>query len=163
MFLSGCSSVKVDEYANRAPKLDLRQYFTGPVEADGAFFGRNGKVEKQFHVAMQGSWNGNDGTLDEDFTYSDGSKSKRQWKIVMGTDGNFTGTAHDVVGQAIGRQSGNVSHMTYVLQLPKGGKTYNISMDDWMYKLSDTVMINRVNMSKFGFHVGELVITFKKK
>ncbi len=163
MFLSGCSSTKIDEYAGRQPVLDLREFFNGDIDADGVFFNRSGLVEKQFHVVMKGSWKGNDGKLEEWFTYSDGSKSTRVWTIKFNDDNTFSGTAPDVIGEAKGQQAGNASHMKYVLRVPmKGGKTVDVSMDDWLYKLDDKVMINKVAMSKFGFQVGELVITFKK-
>jgi len=163
MFLTGCSGVDVADYAERSPKLDLRQYFNGDVIADGAFFNRSGKIEKQFHVVMRGSWQGNNGKLEEDFVYSDGTKSHRTWTVAFQDDNHFTGTAPDVVGTAVGEQRGNASHMKYVLRLPVKDTTYDVSMDDWLYRLSDTVMINRVAMTKFGFKVGELVITFHKK
>ena len=163
MFLCSCSSAKIDEYKGRQPTLDLREFFKGDVDADGAFFNRSGLVEKQFHVVMKGTWHGNDGKLEEWFTYSDGTKSQRVWTIKFNDDNTFTGTAPDVIGEAKGQQAGNASHMKYVLRVPmKGGKTVDVSMDDWLYKLDDKVMINKVAMSKFGFKVGELVITFKK-
>jgi len=34
--------------------------------------------------------------------------------------------------------------------------------EDWIFLMSDTTGINRIKMSKFGFDVGEMVITFQK-
>ena len=40
---------------------------------------------------MTGTWNGNQGTLDEDFTYSDGKKEKRVWRLTDLGNGRYSG------------------------------------------------------------------------
>lgn len=161
--LTGCTGIKVQDYASQSPKLDLRQYFNGKVEASGVFFSFSGKADPYFHVEMDGSWQGNDGKIAETFTYSDGRTEQRTWVVKFNDDGTFTGTAHDVIGTAIGAQSGNAMNMKYVLRVPVGDTTYDLSMDDWMYMMDENTVINRVKMKKFGVKVGELVVTFRKK
>jgi len=158
-----CCKVDVATYEGRNPKLDLREYFNGPLEAEGVFLNRKGVVQRQFHMDLTGTWNGNSGTLDEHFIYSNGQTLHRLWSVVMKDDGSFVGSADDLAGNAIGRQCGNASHMTYTLKVPKGGKTVTVDMDDWLFKMNDSVVINRVTARKFGFRVGELLITFRKK
>jgi Protein of unknown function (DUF3833) len=48
------------------------------------------------------------------------------------------------------------------LSLPVDGKTYEVQFDDWMYLVSDKVMLNRAVMSKFGFRLGEVLLSFTK-
>ena len=98
LLLAGCASVEVNDYRAEQPALDLRQYFNGRLDAWGMFQDRSGKVVKRFHVAMQASWQGEVGTLDEDFTYSDGTKQKRIWTLTRQPDGSYIGRADDVVG-----------------------------------------------------------------
>lgn len=161
--LSGCSSAKVEDYAATKPVIDIREYFNGEVEAMGVYMDRSGMADPQFHVKMKGSWKGNEGTLEEDFVYSDGRKDRRVWTIRFTDDHHFTATAHDVVGTMQGGQYGNAVNMKYVLRVPVKDTTYDISMDDWLYKLDDKTVINRAVMRKFGFKVGELFLTFRKK
>ena len=71
---SGCAGPSVNDYASEKLVLDLRQYFNGVVDAWGIFTDRSGKVVKRFTVVMHCQWNGDQGVLDEDFVYSDGSK-----------------------------------------------------------------------------------------
>ncbi|MCC7545367.1 MAG: DUF3833 family protein, partial [Aquabacterium sp.] len=66
--LAGCAGPQIQDYAQETPKLDLRQYFNGPIKAHGIFTDRQGRVVKRFVVDMQASWVGNQGTLDERFT-----------------------------------------------------------------------------------------------
>jgi len=163
VLLSGCSGAKIEEYQGREPRMDVREYFNGKVEARGVFLNRKGVVEEQFVVQMEGKFDATGGTMKEEFVYSDGKKAERTWTIVMKDENHFTGTAHDVVGEAQGAQMGNAMNMKYVLRVPYNDSTIDLSMDDWIYRLDEKTAINRVDMRKFGFQVGELLITFHKK
>lgn len=161
--MTGCSTITTEDYTNTTPRLDLRQYLNGPLEAWGMLYDISGKVDLQFHVTMKGSWKGNVGTLEEHFTYSDGRKDQRTWTITFTDDHHFTATAGDVVGEAKGTQHGAVANMRYVLDAKRSsGETIRLDMDDWLYLQTDKVLINRTKMRKFGLTVGELVITFQK-
>lgn len=165
--LGACATPQVTDYANERPTLDLREYFNGPLEAYGVFTDRSGKVVKRFTVAMTGSWQGppgaETGTLDEHFSYSDGSKSERVWTLRRGPDGRYTGTASDVLGQAVGQESGNAFHWNYTLKQPVDGHVIDVQMDDWLYLMNDKVMLNRTQMSKFGIRLGEATLSFMKR
>jgi hypothetical protein len=112
---------------------------------------------------MRCKWDGDVGTLAEDFTYSDGTKQQRIWTLRKTGPNTFVGTAPDVVGEAIGSTAGNALHWNYVLALPVDGKVYNVSLDDWMYLMDDRVMLNRATMSKFGFTMGSITLSFTKR
>ena len=150
-------------YANEKPILDVKQYFNGTLDAWGMFQDRSGKVVKRFTVVMRCKWDGDVGTLDEDFTYSDGATQKRVWTLRKVAPDRYIGAAPDVIGEAIGIVAGNVLHWKYVLALPVDGKVYNVNMDDWMYLMDDRVMLNRAAMSKFGFALGEVTLSFSKR
>jgi uncharacterized protein YceK len=163
IFLSGCASVVPKDYAAEKPELDLKQYFNGTIDAWGMFQDRSGKVVKRFTVVIDANWKDNVGTLDEDFTYSDGTKERRVWTITKTGAHDYTGTAGDVVGTAIGESYGNALNWRYVLNLKVGESNYNVSFNDWMYLMDDKVMLNRAEMSKFGFKLGEVTLSFKKR
>ena len=73
LFLAGCASIDVDRTAAK-PELDLRKFFSGTVDGWGMFQDRSGKVIKRFHVVIEAKWQGDTGTLDERFTWSDGEQ-----------------------------------------------------------------------------------------
>jgi len=161
--LWGCSSVEIDKYRSETPVLDLRQYFNGTLEAHGIFQDRSGEVVKRFTVIIDASWQGEVGTLDERFTYSDGSTQRRVWTITRTGEGRYVGRADDVVGEARGEEAGNALRWRYVLALPVDGKVYNVDFDDWMFLMDDRVMLNRSVMSKWGFRLGEVTLSFYKR
>lgn len=163
LMLSACSTPDMAVYTKEKPALDMQQYFNGTVDAWGMFQNRKGEVVKRFNVVIQCSWQGDVGTLDEDFVYSDGTKQKRVWTLKKQQNGQYVGTADDVVGEAVGIVSGNALNWKYVLALPVDGKVYNVNFDDWMILMDDKVMLNRAVMSKFGFKLGEVTLSFRKR
>jgi len=160
--LAGCATVDVATYRAEQPPLDLARYFDGTVDGWGMFQDRSGKVVKRFYVRIEARWEGNQGTLDEHFEFSDGTTEKRVWKLVKDGD-RYTGTAGDVVGTATGKAAGNALSWNYVLAVPVDGRTWHVDMDDWMYLIDDRTMLNRTTMSKFGFKVGEVTLSFRKR
>lgn len=161
--LGGCASQQVESYANEKPALDLQQYFNGTLDAYGVFTDRSGTVVKRFSVVMVCNWQGDEGTLDESFSYADGSTQKRVWHLSKQADGHFVGRADDVQGVALGEVRGNALHWNYTLNLPVDGTVYALQFDDWMYLMDTRVMLNKARMSKFGFQLGEVTLSFYKR
>ncbi|MCW5650914.1 MAG: DUF3833 domain-containing protein [Ramlibacter sp.] len=161
--VTGCAGPQVSDYAAEKPVLDLREYFNGTLDAWGVFTERSGKVIKRFTVVMTCSWQGDQGVLDEDFLYSDGSRQRRVWRLTRQADGHYIGRADDVVGQALGQARGNALRWQYTLALPVDGQTYHVQFDDWMYLMTDRVMLNKAVMSKYGFKLGEVTLSFTKR
>lgn len=162
LLLAGCSA-RIDDYRGRQPALDLRQFLDGRLTAWGQFQDRSGKVVKRFTVTMNGSWQGDEGRLDEAFVYDDGSRQTRTWHITALSDGRYVGRAADVVGEAQGESAGPALRWRYTLALPVEGKIYHVQMDDWMYLHDRNTMINRTVMSKFGVRLGEITLFFRKE
>lgn len=164
LLVGGCgATMRPADYAAEEPKLDLKTYFNGTIDAWGIFQDRSGKVVKRFTVVMRCTWDGDTGVLDEDFTYSDGTTQKRVWTLKKVGENRYVGTADDVVGEASGETGGNAFNWKYVLALPVDGKVYNVNFDDWMFLMDDQVMLNRAVMSKFGFRLGEVTLSFRKR
>lgn len=161
--LAGCTSVDVARYREQQPALELKTYFNGTIDAWGLFQDRSGEVQRRFHVVIDAQWNGDTGVLDERFTWSDGSSSRRVWTLVRQPDGSYRGRADDVVGEAIGEVAGNALHWRYVLALPVDGKVYHVDFDDWMFLIDGRVMLNRATMSKWGWRLGEVSLSFTKR
>ena len=161
--LAGGAGIPVETYRAEKPVLDLKTYFNGTIDAWGMFQDRSGEVVKRFTVVIDASWQGDVGTLDERFSWSDGTASRRVWTITKGSDGRYVGRADDVVGEALGEAAGNALRWRYVLALPVDGRTINVDFDDWMFLIDDKVMLNRSQMRKWGFHLGEVTLSFTRR
>lgn len=163
MGLSACAGIEVTQYAQQQPSLDLQRYFNGTLDAYGMFQKRSGEVIKRFHVVIDARWEGDVGTLDERFTYSDGTTQQRIWTITKTGAHSYHGSAADVVGEAVGESAGNALRWRYVLALPVDDKVYHVDFDDWMFLMDERVMLNRSSMSKWGVNLGEVTLTFVKR
>ena len=162
-FLTGCSSsMKPTDFKDQKPRLIIEDYLSGNVKAYGILQNRSGKVTRQFSADLNGKWDGKQLILDEKFNWSDGEVQTRQWKIIKKDEHNYEGTAADVVGTAKGFSYGSAFKLEYVLLVPVKGKEIKITIDDWIFKQSDTIAINRAKMTKFGFRVADLTVVFIK-
>lgn len=162
LVLAGCSSPKVQDYAQTEPKLDLFTYFAGKTQAHGQFQDRAGAVKRRFTVDISGTIEGDVLTLDERFVYDDGEKEQRVWLIKRLEDNQYSGTAGDVIGEAQGYSAGSVFNWRYTLDLPYKDSSIHVKFDDWMFLQSDGVMLNRAEVNKWGFKVGEVTLFFSK-
>jgi hypothetical protein len=161
--IGGCSAPSVEHYRDQQPAFDPSVYFAGHVRGWGMFQQRNGEVIKRFTVDIHGHGDASRFTLDEDFAYADGSRQQRQWVLRRAADGRWHGTAGDVVGEAIGQQSGNALHWQYVLRVPVDNSQYDMDMDDWMFLVDAQTLLNRTTMRKLGIMVGEVTLSFRKE
>lgn len=159
---AGCSSPTVETFRSEKPVLDLRRYFDGTVDAWGIVRDRDGTISQRFTVEIRASWQGDVGTLDESFRYSDGRRQRRVWTLRKQGD-RYTGTAADVVGDAAGEAAGNAFRFRYTLDYPYGGTTVHLAVDDWMYLMDDEVLLNRSSISKLGIEVAQVFISFRRR
>lgn len=160
--VAGCAGPAPADYAQEEPVLELKRYFDGQLVAHGMFTDRAGRVQQRFIVDMKATWQGDQGTLEEDFRYADGRTERRVWKLTAHGNGRYTGTAGDVLGVAEGQAAGNALNWRYTLKLPVDGKVYEVQFDDWMFLIDEQVMLNKAVMSKFGFRLGEVTLAFRK-
>lgn len=163
LLMSACSQVQVTDYADMKPELNVEAFFNGPMSAHGVVKNRAGKVIRTFSATIDASWQNGVGTLDEDFVFNDGEKQKRIWTLTPQPDGSYIGTAGDVTGEGILRQSGNSVFLDYVLQVPYRGDTLDVRVDDRMYLLTPDLLINESKLKKFGFQVGELLLVIQRE
>ena len=163
LILPGCNSNNLEHYKNSTPKMNMRTFFDGEVECWGTVFDYQGRMIRTFSAVIIGTWDGDDGSLQEWFKFNDGEKTERVWNIKYQDHHIFIANASDVVGDAKGEESGNAVNIKYILRIPYKDSTIDLNMDDWMYRIEDDVVLNRTAMKKFGLKVGELVLFMKKK
>lgn len=162
--LSACTAVDIRKYDGSVPELSIFDYFQGTTKGWGIVQNRKGELTRQFVVDINGYVNDQgELILDEDFHWRDGEKSTRTWIIGKIETHKYSGTAADVVNVAQGQSYGNVLNWQYTLNLKVDESTWKIDFDDWMFLQPDNVLINKAEMKKFGFRVGEITIVFVKQ
>ena len=144
------------------PALRLEEYFLGRTLAWGVFQDRFGKLRRQFEVVIEGAWDGETLTLDEQFHYADGERQQRIWRLRRSGPDRWDGRADDVIGVAHGRIQGNELSWVYQVRLPIGRNGLVTTFDDRMWLQSGGVMINRATVRKLGLRIAEATIVFRK-
>ncbi|WP_298919192.1 DUF3833 domain-containing protein [uncultured Roseobacter sp.] len=163
-FLTGCvGKPSIEDAKLSQGKLDLEAFFDGRVVAFGQFQDRFGTVRRRFEVEINGTWDGKTLTLVEDFLYEDQSTEQRVWTLRKTGPDSWRGTAPGVIGEAFGEESGDTFNWRYLIDLPVPDGTVRLRFDDWMWKLSDTRVLNRAYVKKYGVDIGEVIITFEKQ
>lgn len=164
LFLTGCFQTNMKQFENNTPKLDLFSFFKGETIAYGIFEDRFGNLKRQFRVNITGNVDNKVLTLDESFLYDDGEKAKRIWKIKKIIDDeqkiSYEGQAEDVEGKATGSVVGNTLNWSYDIFLNIKGSNIKVHFNDWIYKQSDDLAINRAYVSKFGINIGSVTLVF---
>jgi hypothetical protein len=168
MALAGCAT-QPQEYAQSHPKFDLKTFFNGPLMAQGVFENRSGKVVNRFVVRMMGSWQGNQGTLVENFTYFDAAGKKtyqqRVWHLTETSAHHFVGSAEGSAGdvkKASGDAFGFALHWSYDVRQPVGKSFYNLHANDWMYMITPDTVMDHTDVTWYGLHAGNIFLEMHK-
>ena len=142
-------------------QFDVRTHLNGPIICEGVIYGPTGRVSSRFVGEFDCHWDGNQGRMDEVFTYDDGSTQERHWRLSLGNDGHIKALADDVVGEGRGVQMGNAVRLNYRYKLPEGAGGHVLDTVDWMYLAPNGTIVNRSQFRKFGIKVAELVATMR--
>lgn len=163
LIFTGCSKMQIEDFTGKIPELIPQKYFNGSLRAYGMVKDRSGKIIKTFKGNLVGSWDKNGvGTLHEKFVYDNGETQTRVWTLTPTGDKTFIGTAGDIVGEAQMIANGNTILIDYTMTIPYNNSTIDINVKDWLHLQKDGIILNHSKMKKFGFTVGELVITIIK-
>lgn len=152
-------------------QLNLETYFAGEQIAYGQFQDVLGTVRRSFVVMINGDWDGERLRLVEDFVYEDGSTEQRIWTLrktgPVVDDQTWEGTASGVIGTAFGREQGDRFNWVYEINLPVPSadgptETLRVNFDDWMWLQAPDRLLNIAYVQRFGFDIGQVVISFEK-
>ena len=161
--LAGCvGKPALDDAKLSDREFNLEEFFDGRVVASGQFQDTFGTVRRRFDVEIEGTWDGETLRLVEDFAYADGTFEQRIWTLRKTGDQTWEGTAPGVIGTASGEERGDTFNWVYTIDLPVPDGTLRVSFDDWMWQLSETRVLNRAYMKKYGVDIGEVIIYFEK-
>lgn len=137
----------------------LERDLLGQTTARGEFRAING-VRRPFTARLNGSVEGDVFVLVEDFEYDDGERDRKTWRLRRASEGRYTGTREDVVGEAVAFQDGPALRLEYDVRLPgeDGRPGRKVRFRDVLVRTDDGVL-NRANVGLFGFHVARVELT----
>lgn len=138
-------------------------FFNGDLKASGMFIDRFGNVQKRFsaNVLCEPA---NDGfVLNEHFTFDDGKTETRIWQITRDSQNQYIGKTDDVKDKAKGTLTDIGLLWRYDFYLELFGKRVLVNFDDKMIMQSSDVVLNHATITKFGFKLGELFISFHRQ
>jgi hypothetical protein len=163
--LAACgTTMKVDDFKSLSPELKLEDYFSGSSKAWGVFEDRFGNIRTQFVVDIEGKWDGKTLILEENFRYADGDTEFRKWIIEKTAENQYEGTTENVIGVAKGEVAGNAFNWRYDFNLDVGdGDIWKVRFDDWMFLQPDGVLLNKATVTRWGFKIGTVFISFTKE
>lgn len=159
LLVGGCSTASIDDYRDRSPAFVPEDFFSGALTAHGVVKDFSGTAIRHFNADIIGCWSDGVGTLDESFLFDDGEQQTRVWTLTPSGNQAYIGTAGDVVGDGTARWEGNAMFLNYTLRIALEDSTIDVHIDDRMYRISDNVVVNESKMRKWGFGVGEILLT----
>ena len=162
-WLTGCASPSVERYVDNQPAFNPLVFFNGDLIAEGVVYNRSGQKIRSFVATIEAYWDDEYGFLDEVFLFSDGEEQFRLWEFERQDDGRWQGRAADVVGPASFTYAGNAIAMNYRLRVAtQSGRSVTLSMEDWLYQVSDEVLLAHTTMRWLGFRVGHISLTMRR-
>lgn len=143
-------------------RLRLEDYFLGETTGWGMFRDRYGNLRQEFRVLATGVWRGDHLALHEEFIYRDGSHQQRTWRITPTGEGQYQGSAEDIVGLASGLISGQSCSWQYRLKVITGNREVVLKFDDCLHLMPNGCLLGHARVSKLGFHIGDVMLCFQR-
>jgi len=100
--------------------------------------------------------------LHEVFLFDDGEQQTRIWTLQAINEQTFTASANDVVGESTVHTAGNAMFLQYTLTIPYKDSTIDVQVDDKMYLVNESTLINESSLTKFGFDIGYVTLSIVK-
>jgi len=95
--------------------------------------------------------------------FDDGHRDVLEWRITRHSENRYSGTETNLKGEAQGEQSDNHFRWKYVRDVPQaGGGPTRMAFDDCFYLQEPKVLMARATVSRFGFEIGVITVTYLK-
>lgn len=143
--------------------FELTTFLDGRSLAWGIFEDRFGKLRRRFKVELLGRWHDDLFELEEQFTYDDGTRETRVWRVTPMGAGRFSATCPDCVGAAHGTCDADSIRMSYRFRLKLDARRIDVDFEDRIYRVGDGVAFNRATMRKWGIRLGEVSLFFRRE
>ncbi len=138
--------------------LALESFFAGRTIGDGLFVNSWTKSKRRFQMIIDGVWDGRVLALAESYTYDNGLREQKRWRLENIGPGAFNGTHDDVVGTARIWSAGEMVRLQYKLKLAG----IALDFDETMSLDDDGSVLDRARVTKWGMPVGHLEVVMRR-
>ncbi|MDO9439376.1 MAG: DUF3833 family protein [Beijerinckiaceae bacterium] len=138
------------------------KFFLGRTLAEGEFVNTLDGSRRGLRATIDGSWNGRELKLVENFVYSDGERDRKTWVLTKTGPTTYSGVREDVIGTADGRLDGRTFRLTYMATVKTKSSSVDVKFDDVLGFERDGSVLNRATVSKLGVKVGEVTLRIRK-
>jgi hypothetical protein len=162
MLLSACASAPPTP-ADATGDFVIERDLVGRSTARGEFRAITG-LRRSFVAELQGSWDGETLTLVEDFTFADGERDRKTWRLRRVGEGRYVGVREDVVGEARGFQDGGAFRLEYDVVLPgrNGREGRRVRFRDVIVNVQDGIR-NEATVGWFGVRVASVSLLIQRE
>jgi hypothetical protein len=157
--------MQVTDFAKKQPTFDAVSYFSGRTTGHGLFYDRSANVSLSFVVELEGHVEDSGVlVLNETLTYDDGTVSHRTFRLEpKGESGGFVLHCDDLTEPGEIEQAGNALRWSYTLLQDVGGTKRPLRFDDWMFRKTEQLVLNRARAFWHGIFVGEVFMVIEKQ
>lgn len=164
LLLLSCSGMQVSDFRNTEPAFEPFSYFTGSTTGYGMFYDRSADVSFSFTVELTGTLESEALLrLDEVLKYDDGRVEYRTYRIEKLQADLFQLYCEDLVEPGTIEMAGSALNWKYTLLQDVNGTKRPLRFDDWMFRKSDSLVLNRARAHWHGIFVGELFMVIEKQ
>lgn len=162
LLLVGCSApLTPDKFAGTG-SFDPVAFFTGHVTSWGVEENRDGQPIGIVTTDCVGTPTGPHSINMVQTLHVGGKTQVRTWQFRQIGDGQYSATANDMDGTAMGTVSGRAFHWSWVLETAPGNSLKNVTMDQWFYRMDDGAVMIRTIVSKAGVRLVGVSEQFEK-
>lgn len=151
------------QYLDGAPKFEIDKFFNSDLTGFAIILDANEKIIDKVEVSASGNWSGNKGTVKFQYIYKNNRKDFRTWLITKQSSEKFSIVGHDFIGEASGRQSGNVGEILYKMRYKFDESEKEIEFVDNLYKATENSAITITELYHKGKLIGKIIGSFSKE
>jgi len=156
--LNGCARLHPPPTLGESGAIfDPVAFFNGHLRSWGVVEKRSGAPTGWVVTDCEGHADGPDRLrMVQHLSFQDAPAQERTWTLWRTGSHRFEATANDMVGSATGEADGRAFHWTWVLAKSSGQRPFDVTMDQWMYRLDDGSVMIRTTISKLGIILAEV-------
>jgi hypothetical protein len=162
--LTGCAApLTPAQFAVSGPAFDPITFFNGHVTSWGVEENRAGQPIAIVTTDCTGTPTGaNSIQMVQVLRISTGPAQTRTWQLQRTGANTYVATANDMDGSTLGTAAGRAFHWRWILETSPGNALKNVTMEQWMYQMSDGAVMIRTIVTKAGIRLVEVSEQFEK-